>query len=141
MGFHRQEFWSGLPFPSPGDLLNPRTEPRSPASQVDSLVSKIEWKLGKHSHIDISKRTNFQILNFQTHAQLKILLDRISQVVLSLLLFYRHPSAQFSCMLGICCCTQGGNPQVCTTKSFLNDSAGAQNGCLHSKPFLRLGAF
>ena len=31
MGFSRQEYWSGLPFPSPGDLLDPRIEPRSPA--------------------------------------------------------------------------------------------------------------
>ena len=31
MGFSRQEYWSGLPFPSPGDLPNPGTEPESPA--------------------------------------------------------------------------------------------------------------
>ena len=31
MGFSRQEYWSGLPFPSPGDLPDPRIEPRSPA--------------------------------------------------------------------------------------------------------------
>ena len=31
MGFSRQEYWSGLPFPSPGDLLDPGTEPMSPA--------------------------------------------------------------------------------------------------------------
>ena len=31
MGFSRQEYWSGLPLPSPGDLPNPRIEPRSPA--------------------------------------------------------------------------------------------------------------
>ena len=31
MGFPRQEYWSGLPFPSPGDLPNPGIEPRSPA--------------------------------------------------------------------------------------------------------------
>ena len=31
MGFSRQEYWSGLPFPSPGDLPNPETEPESPA--------------------------------------------------------------------------------------------------------------
>ena len=31
MGFPRQEYWSGLPFPSPGDLPGPRIEPRSPA--------------------------------------------------------------------------------------------------------------
>ena len=30
MGFSRQEYWSGLPFPSPGDLPNPGIEPRSP---------------------------------------------------------------------------------------------------------------
>ena len=35
MGFSRQEYWSGLPFPSPGDLSNPGFEPRSPALQAD----------------------------------------------------------------------------------------------------------
>ena len=37
MGFSRQEYWSGLPFPSPGDLPDPGIEPVSPALQVDSL--------------------------------------------------------------------------------------------------------
>ena len=37
MEFSRQEHWSGLPFPSPGDLLNPGIEPGSPALQADSL--------------------------------------------------------------------------------------------------------
>ena len=37
MEFSRQEYWSGLPFPTPGDLPNPRIEPRSPALQSDSL--------------------------------------------------------------------------------------------------------
>ena len=36
VGFSRQESWNGLPFPSPGDLPNPGTEPRSPALQADS---------------------------------------------------------------------------------------------------------
>ena len=35
--FCRQEYWSGLPFPSPGDLPNPGTEPSSPALQADAL--------------------------------------------------------------------------------------------------------
>ena len=35
MGFPRQEKWSGLPFPPPGDLLDPGIEPMSPALQVD----------------------------------------------------------------------------------------------------------
>ena len=37
MGFSRQEYWSGLPFPSPGDLLNPGIKPGSPTLQADSL--------------------------------------------------------------------------------------------------------
>ena len=40
MGFPRQEYWSGLPFPSPGYLLNPGIEPVSPALQADSLLSE-----------------------------------------------------------------------------------------------------
>ena len=40
MGFSRQEYWSGLPFPSPGDLPNPGLEPRSPALQADSFPSE-----------------------------------------------------------------------------------------------------
>ena len=40
MGFSRQEYWSGLPFPSPGDLPNPGMEPGSPASEADSLPSE-----------------------------------------------------------------------------------------------------
>ena len=40
MGFSRQEYWSGLPFPSPGDIPNPGFEPRSPALQADALQSE-----------------------------------------------------------------------------------------------------
>ena len=40
MGFSRQEYWSGLPFPSPGDLPNPGIEPKSPALQADTLPSE-----------------------------------------------------------------------------------------------------
>ena len=40
MEFSRREYWSGLPFPSPGDLLDPGMEFRSPALQADSLPSE-----------------------------------------------------------------------------------------------------
>ena len=40
MGFSRQEYWSGLPFPSPGDLSNPGIGPGSPALQTDALPSE-----------------------------------------------------------------------------------------------------
>ena len=40
MGFSRQEYWSVLLFPSPGDLPDPRMEPGSPTLQADSLLSE-----------------------------------------------------------------------------------------------------
>ena len=40
MEFSRQEYWSGLPFPSPGDLPNPGMEPGSPTLQADALPSE-----------------------------------------------------------------------------------------------------
>ena len=51
-GFSRQEYWSGLPCPPPGDLLNPGIEPRSPALWVDSLLSEPPQK-PKNTGVDI----------------------------------------------------------------------------------------
>ena len=64
MGFSRQEYWSGLPFPSSGDLPDPGFEPRSPALQADALTSEppgkpiteylkqknksVNWKITSH---------------------------------------------------------------------------------------------
>ena len=48
MGFSRQEYWSGLPFPSPGDLPNPGIEPGSPAFQADTLTSEPPGKAIYH---------------------------------------------------------------------------------------------
>ena len=44
MEFSRQEYWNGLPFPSPGDLPNLGIEPRSPTLQAGSLPSEPLWK-------------------------------------------------------------------------------------------------
>ena len=58
MGFYRQEYWSGLPFPSPGDLLNPGTEPGSPALQADSLPLEPLGKLiGKTKEMRLTAPT------------------------------------------------------------------------------------
>ena len=54
MGFSRQECWSGLPFPSPGDLPDPGNEPGSPALQADTLSSE---PLGKPD-IVLDAKTN-----------------------------------------------------------------------------------
>ena len=52
MGFSRQEYWSGLPFPSSGDLPNPGIECRSSALKADSslfeLIGKLYPKVTKH---------------------------------------------------------------------------------------------
>ena len=42
MGFSRQEYWSGLPFSSPGNLPDPGIEPKSPALQADFSISKVK---------------------------------------------------------------------------------------------------
>ena len=47
MGFPRQEYWSGLPFPSPGDLPNPGINRGSPALQADSLPTEAMRKSTK----------------------------------------------------------------------------------------------
>ena len=47
MGFPKQEYWSGLPFPSPRDLPNPGIEPRSPALEADALTFEPSQQNGK----------------------------------------------------------------------------------------------
>ena len=54
MGFSRQEYWSGLPFPSPGDLPDPGIEPRSPALEADALASEPPGKPNWSSQGDIN---------------------------------------------------------------------------------------
>ena len=49
MGFSRQEYWSGLPFPSPGDLPDPGIKARSPTLQADTLTSEPPGKPHKVS--------------------------------------------------------------------------------------------
>ena len=59
MGFSRQEQWSGLPYPSPGDRCDPETEPGFPALQANSLLSEPSGKPQKEGDIlkmDISHR-------------------------------------------------------------------------------------
>ena len=52
MGFSRQEYWGGLPFPPPRDLPNPGMEPRSPALQADTLTSEPPGKPKSHYYIE-----------------------------------------------------------------------------------------
>ena len=63
-GFSRQEYWSGLPCPSPGGLPDPGIEPRPPALQAESLPSEPSEKLRK------SKVKNYYILILKMQSDL-----------------------------------------------------------------------
>ena len=58
--FPRQEYWSGLPFPSPEDLPNPGIKPRSPTLQADTLPSEPR---GKALGIKTTEMWNLQVLS------------------------------------------------------------------------------
>ena len=62
MGFSRQEYWSGLPFPSPGDLPDPGIEPGSPALEADALTSEPP---GKPIHIYIYAYTYIERIMYK----------------------------------------------------------------------------
>ena len=58
MGFSRQEYWSGLPFPSPGDLPDLGIEPGSPAFHASSLLTELQgkskgWWVGSKTRADL----------------------------------------------------------------------------------------
>ena len=63
MGFSRQEYWRGLPFPSPGDLPNPGIKPGSPALEADALLSEPSEKCKKAKTPGFMLRTLLQRTN------------------------------------------------------------------------------
>ena len=58
VGFSRQQYWSGLPFPPPGDLPDSGIKPRSPALQVDTLLTAPP---GKSSHLVVFFKVHFPV--------------------------------------------------------------------------------
>ena len=65
ISFSRQEYWSGLPFPSPGDLPDPGIKPGSPALQADTLTSEPPG-LGKPKHLISSVQLLSRVRLFAT---------------------------------------------------------------------------
>ena len=61
MGFSRQEYWGGLPFPSPGDLPNPGIEPGSPPLKADTLPSEPPGKSSTLSYLQNSRSVVFTV--------------------------------------------------------------------------------
>ena len=70
MEFSRQEYWSGMPFPYPGDLPNTGIQPGSPALQADSLLSESPGK-PKYRYIRFfSLRSYYKMLSIAVHLKL-----------------------------------------------------------------------
>ena len=69
MGFSRREYWSGLPFPSPGDLPDPGTEPKSPALQADALTSEPPGKPMASHCLMAGMNLDIFYLDYQGNAQ------------------------------------------------------------------------
>ena len=65
MGFSSQEHWSGLPFPSPGDLPNPGIEPRSSTLQADALTSAPPGK-PLNTRIQSLRKSPIETQNFRS---------------------------------------------------------------------------
>ena len=64
MEFYRPEYWSGYPFPSPGDLPDSAIEPRSPALQADFLTAEPQGKPFINVHISYKRVTLTQFSKF-----------------------------------------------------------------------------
>ena len=78
MGFSRQEYWSGLPFPSPGDLPDPGIEPRFPTLQADALTSEPPVEL---SAKECSNYCTIALISHASKVIVKILQVRLQQYV------------------------------------------------------------
>ena len=78
MGFSRQEYWSGLPFPSPGDLSDPGIEPRSPALEADTLTSEPP---GKHTSKVMLKILQARLQRYLNHElpEFKMVLEKAKE--------------------------------------------------------------
>ena len=104
MGFSRQEYWSGLPFPSVGDLHNPGIEPRSPALQADSLPAEPQGKpyLGINCRKITLMVTLPQFLNEEVPSTLSLSLHSLSLTVLA---FHRFLNGTMTASEPRTCCS------------------------------------
>ena len=88
-GFSRQEYWSGLPLPSPGHLPNPGIEPGSPALHTDSLLSEPQGKplnIGRtdqwgHCNVLCGKIFNYRLISLSLNFLVYVGVQLITSVV------------------------------------------------------------
>ena len=75
MGFFRQVYWSGLPFPSPGDLPDPGIEPRSPTLKADTLLSEPPGKPDEQN----GYINNYDLITNPTNQKRDLIIDQMLQ--------------------------------------------------------------
>ena len=85
MEFSRQEYWSGLPFPTPGNFPNPGIEPGSPATQADSLLSEPPGKPLVNIRMHIYVLFSF-LFSWNKYTQVELL-----DPMLALFLVFKQP--------------------------------------------------
>ena len=111
MGFSRQEYWSGLPFPSPGYLPDPGIEPRSATLEADTLTS--EPPREAHYHI---------MTPFIPNYPMRSALSEVNVVTLAFFwlvsMVYSFPSFYFLFLLATESCLTFCDPMDCSTPGF-----------------------
>ena len=109
LGFSRQEYWSGLPCPPPGDLPNPGIEPRSPALQVDSLPTELPGKPIIHNKTRKSSQENACLRLYQE-------LQSWNSLIQSTVFRKKHLNFAFTVHLGGCSMsTRRDSSSICST--------------------------
>ena len=89
MGFSRQEYWSGLPFPSPGDLPDPGIKPRSPAWHADALPSEppgklhMKWIINKDLQYSTGKYIQYSVIIYMEEKPGEYISESVTCSVLS----------------------------------------------------------
>ena len=93
MEFSRPQYWSGLPFPSPGDLPNPGIKPESPALQVDSLTTELSGK-EKCKWYQMGTRTQL-ISNIMQNARFLVYDPKFPETISASYLYPIHPYQKY----------------------------------------------
>ena len=93
-GSSRQEYWSRLPCPPPGDLPNPGMEPRSPALQVDSLPSEPPGIFSCFSPLTLHLKlvTETELFSFSSYIYLPLFIFIFPEMFTSIFAYLRHTS-------------------------------------------------
>ena len=95
MGFSRQEYWSGLPFPSPGDLPDPGIEPGSPSLYMDSLTSEPSGDTEMNKLRALQTLTVWVIRNMDKNGNFSVIFFSVLFSFIHLLRIFGIPPKQF----------------------------------------------